>query len=100
MFLRLEFNLTGQYWVRPLMQGKSGLTPVSEKWNGLSLDSAIARRAAQKNAGVEFDGLDRSIDHCISTLRRKCDDAASEKIKPVWGLGYLFSPSAWGAPAA
>jgi two-component system OmpR family response regulator len=45
--------------------------------------------------GIEFDGLDRSIDNCISKLRRKFDDANSEKIKTVWGEGYLFSPSAW-----
>jgi two-component system OmpR family response regulator len=50
----------------------------------------------KKMRGIEFDGLDRSIDNCISKLRRKFDDAASEKIKTVWGEGYLFSPSAWG----
>lgn len=45
--------------------------------------------------GIEFDGLDRSIDNSISRLRRKFDDTAAEKIKTVWGEGYLFSPSAW-----
>jgi two-component system OmpR family response regulator len=49
----------------------------------------------KKMRGIEFDGLDRSIDNCISKLRRKFDDNASEKIKTVWGEGYLFSPSAW-----
>jgi two-component system OmpR family response regulator len=49
----------------------------------------------KKMRGIEFDGLDRSIDNCISKLRRKFDDASSEKIKTVWGEGYLFSPSAW-----
>jgi DNA-binding response OmpR family regulator len=49
----------------------------------------------KKLRGIEFDGLDRSIDNCISKLRRKFDDANSEKIKTVWGEGYLFSPSAW-----
>ncbi len=53
----------------------------------------------KKMRGIEFDGLDRSIDNCISKLRRKFDDADSEKIKTVWGEGYLFSPSAWNAPA-
>lgn len=53
----------------------------------------------KKMRGIEFDGLDRSIDNCISKLRRKFDDADSEKIKTVWGEGYLFSPSAWGQPA-
>ncbi|MFP5394084.1 MAG: response regulator [Gammaproteobacteria bacterium] len=50
----------------------------------------------KKMRGIEFDGLDRSIDNCISKLRRKFDDTESEKIKTVWGEGYLFSPSAWG----
>ncbi|PWF54550.1 response regulator transcription factor [Massilia glaciei] len=49
----------------------------------------------KKMRGIEFDGLDRSIDNCISKLRRKFDDLESEKIKTVWGEGYLFSPSAW-----
>ncbi len=49
----------------------------------------------KKMRGIEFDGLDRSIDNCISKLRRRFDDASSEKIKTVWGEGYLFSPSAW-----
>ncbi len=48
-----------------------------------------------KMRGIEFDGLDRSIDNTISRLRRKFDDADAEKIKTVWGEGYLFSPSAW-----
>ncbi|NHQ86165.1 response regulator [Iodobacter sp. HSC-16F04] len=45
--------------------------------------------------GIEFDGMDRSIDNSISRLRRKFNDHDSEKIKTVWGEGYLFSPSAW-----
>ncbi|MFZ6657589.1 response regulator [Undibacterium sp. TJN19] len=45
--------------------------------------------------GIEFDGLDRSIDNKISRLRRKFDDPHADKIKTVWGEGYLFSPSAW-----
>ncbi len=49
----------------------------------------------KKLRGIEFDGLDRSIDNVISRLRRRFDDVSSEKIKTVWGEGYLFSPSAW-----
>lgn len=52
----------------------------------------------KKMRGIEFDGLDRSIDNLISRLRRRFDDQHSEKIKTVWGEGYLFSPSAWSAP--
>ena len=49
----------------------------------------------KKLRGIEFDGLDRSIDNVISRLRRRFDDIQGEKIKTVWGEGYLFSPSAW-----
>lgn len=49
----------------------------------------------KKLRGIEFDGMDRSIDNLISRLRRRFDDNDSEKIKTVWGEGYLFSPSAW-----
>jgi two-component system OmpR family response regulator len=48
-----------------------------------------------KMRGIEFDGLDRSIDNSISRLRRKFDDIGADKIKTVRGEGYLFSPSAW-----
>jgi DNA-binding response OmpR family regulator len=48
-----------------------------------------------KMRGIEFDGLDRSIDNTISRLRRKFGDTNADKIKTVWGEGYLFSPAAW-----
>jgi two-component system, OmpR family, response regulator len=48
-----------------------------------------------KMRGIDFDGLDRSVDNAISRLRRKFDDPQAERIKTVWGEGYLFSPSAW-----
>ena len=50
---------------------------------------------SRRCAASSSTGIDRSIDNCISKLRRKFDDPASEKIKTVWGEGYLFSPSAW-----
>jgi DNA-binding response OmpR family regulator len=48
--------------------------------------------------GIEYDGLDRSIDGRISKLRRKLkDDAASPaRIKTIWGKGYLLVSDAWG----
>jgi len=49
----------------------------------------------KKLRGLEFDGLDRSIDNCVARLRRKFGDTEAEKIKTVWGEGYLLSPSAW-----
>jgi DNA-binding response OmpR family regulator len=51
--------------------------------------------------GIDYDGLDRSIDGRISKLRRKLHDNADEpaRIKTVWGKGYLLVPDAWGDPA-
>jgi len=47
--------------------------------------------------GIDFDGMDRTVDVSISRLRRRFNDDAQEprKIKTVWGRGYLFSPIAW-----
>ncbi len=45
----------------------------------------------------EYDGADRLLDIRISRLRRKLGDEAetAERIKTVWGQGYLFVPDAW-----
>ncbi len=55
----------------------------------------------QSLRGIEYDGLDRSIDGRISKLRRKLHDNADEpaRIKTVWGRGYLLVPDAWGDSA-
>jgi DNA-binding response OmpR family regulator len=47
--------------------------------------------------GREYDGVDRMLDVRVSHLRRKLGDeaAASERIKTIWGQGYLFVPDAW-----
>lgn len=47
--------------------------------------------------GIEYDGLDRTIDVNISRLRKKLGDSASHpfRIKTVWGKGYLFVADAW-----
>ena len=51
--------------------------------------------------GIDYDGLDRSIDGRISKLRKKLGDSATEptRIKTVWGKGYLLVPDAWDDPA-
>lgn len=48
--------------------------------------------------GIEYDGLDRSIDGRISKLRKKLGDDANTptRIRTVWGKGYLLVPDAWG----
>jgi two-component system OmpR family response regulator/two-component system response regulator RstA len=44
----------------------------------------------------EYDGVDRTLDVRISHLRRKLGDTGNpEKIRTVWGHGYLFVPGAW-----
>ena len=50
--------------------------------------------------GIDYDGLDRSIDGRISKLRGKLVDSATlpTRIKTVWGKGYLLVPDAWGEP--
>ena len=101
---------------QPLVFGALTITPSerSVRWRGApctlsnteyKLLLVLAGAAGQvlsrdallkKMRGIEFDGLDRSIDNSISKLRRRFDDAGAEKIKTVWGEGYLFSPTAWG----
>jgi two-component system OmpR family response regulator/two-component system response regulator RstA len=47
----------------------------------------------------EYDGLDRTLDVRISHLRKKLgDDGKPERIRTVWGHGYVFAPDAWGTP--
>ncbi|MEL7297109.1 MAG: winged helix-turn-helix domain-containing protein [Pseudomonadota bacterium] len=47
--------------------------------------------------GLEYDGLDRSIDVGISRLRKKLNDSGEtpRRIKTVRGKGYLFVPDSW-----
>ncbi len=51
----------------------------------------------QQLRGIEFNGVDRSVDVAISKLRRKFEDDPAEprKIKTVWGKGYLLSRCEW-----
>ncbi len=47
--------------------------------------------------GIEYDGLDRTVDVRVSRLRKKLHDNPSQpqRIKTVWGKGYLFVADAW-----
>jgi DNA-binding response OmpR family regulator len=41
----------------------------------------------------DYDGLDRTLDVRVSHVRKKLGDAgAPERIRTVWGHGYLFAP--------
>lgn len=51
----------------------------------------------RKLRGIDYDGLDRSVDVGISRLRRKLGDEGPEPqfLKTVRGQGYLFVPIPW-----
>jgi DNA-binding response OmpR family regulator len=43
-----------------------------------------------------YDGVDRTLDVRISQLRKKLGDTGDpERIRTVWGHGYVFTPDAW-----
>ncbi len=84
--------------------------PVQLTTQEFELLSLLARRAGElvsrdevfRNIrGIDYDGLDRSIDGRVSKLRRKLGDdaAAPTRIKTVWGKGYLLVPDAWEVTA-
>lgn len=47
--------------------------------------------------GIDYDGLDRSMDVMVSRLRKKLGDNATspQRIKTIWSQGYLFVKDAW-----
>lgn len=47
--------------------------------------------------GIEYDGLDRTVDVRISRLRKKLHDNPEQpyRIRTIWGKGYLFVVNAW-----
>lgn len=47
--------------------------------------------------GIDYDGIDRSVDIRISRLRKKLGDDTSHpfRIKTIRGKGYLFVKDAW-----
>ncbi len=82
------------------------VTMTTQEFELLSL---LARRAGQLVSraevfrsvrGIDYNGLDRSIDVRVSKLRRKLGDNADAptRIKTVWGKGYLLVPDAWSTP--
>ncbi len=52
----------------------------------------------EKLRGIDYDGLDRSVDIRVSRLRKKLRDDTSRpfRIKTVRGQGYLLVQDAWG----
>jgi DNA-binding response OmpR family regulator len=47
--------------------------------------------------GIDYDGLDRSIDIAISRLRKKLeiDPTEPKRIRTIWRQGYLFVKDSW-----
>lgn len=46
--------------------------------------------------GIDYDGFDRSMDVLVSRIRKKLGSARHpDRIKTVWGKGYLFVTDAW-----
>jgi two-component system response regulator RstA len=68
-------------------------------WQLASHPDAVQSRDTLTKAlrGIEYDGIDRTVDNKVVTLRKKLmDDAASpHRIITVRGKGYLFVPDTW-----
>ena len=62
---------------------------------GVVLNRDTVLRAVR---GIDYDGIDRSVDIAVSRLRRKLADDAqpARRIKTVRNKGYLFVADAWG----
>ena len=63
-----------------------------------SPDQALSRDELTKILrGIEYDGLDRTVDNKVVGLRKKLGDtsATPKRIITVRGKGYLFVPDAW-----
>jgi two-component system OmpR family response regulator/two-component system response regulator RstA len=79
--------------------------PLPLSSNEFDLLAHLARHAGEVQSrsalflelyGREYDGVDRMLDVRISNLRRKLGDSdGSQRIKTIWGQGYLFVPDAW-----
>lgn len=61
-------------------------------------DQPLSRdELVRKTRGIEYDGLDRTIDNRIVSLRKKLGDTSSPSrhIITVRGKGYLFASDSW-----
>jgi DNA-binding response OmpR family regulator len=69
------------------------LTCLASRAGEIQSREALFRRIYKR----DYDGLDRTLDVRISHLRKKLgeDGDTSERIKTIWGQGYLFVAGAW-----
>jgi len=98
-FGRLAINLTAHSVV---LNGQ----PIDLSRNEFELLAHLAAHAGEIQSrdalfrslySREYDGVERILDIRVSRLRRKLGEDAehSERIKTIWGAGYLFVPDAW-----
>lgn len=88
---------------REVRLGDAVIELTTAEFDLLWLLAANAGRVLPRNEilkslrGLDYDGIDRSIDSRVSRLRRKLGDeaTAAAHIKTVRPHGYLFSPAAW-----
>lgn len=62
-------------------------------------DEALSREVLVKTTrGIDYDGVDRTIDNKIATLRKKLrdDSALPSRIITVRGKGYMLVSDQWG----
>ncbi|MDP3517899.1 MAG: response regulator transcription factor [Pseudohongiella sp.] len=60
--------------------------------------TVLSRDAIYSNIrGIDYDGLDRTVDVRVSRLRKKLNDDPEQpyRIRTIWGKGYLFVVNAW-----
>ena len=86
------------------LRGSIGSNEVALSSNEFDLLFFLASRAGEIQSREtlylqlykrEYDGLDRTLDVRISHLRKKLGDAGEpDRIRTVWGHGYLFAPDA------
>ncbi|WP_024301352.1 two-component system response regulator RstA [Pseudogulbenkiania sp. MAI-1] len=78
----------------PLSTGDFDLLWLLASHAGEIMDRDVLFKAMR---GMDYDGLDRSIDVAVSRLRKKLGDNPSEpfRIKTVRNKGYLFAPAGW-----
>ncbi len=98
-FGRLHINRVA----REVKFGNTTIALTTAEFDLLWLLAVNAGRVLSRNEilkelrGLDYDGIDRSIDSRISRLRRKLegDNAQNSQIKTVRPHGYLFSPTTW-----
>ncbi|MGO2370967.1 response regulator transcription factor [Pseudoalteromonas sp. KG3] len=85
-------------FINDIEQGVSSAEYLLLHYLACNAGQVVSRDAVFKaTKGREYDGLDRSVDVLISALRKKFNDDPQhpEKIKTIWGRGYLLVASAW-----